>query len=258
MSSSSNTSAPVNVPTTSWGRELEEALAQQPDIIIPPISFFLPAFRPLDSTPTVEVPGAIPSLIGDVLTDIFQHTNEIVITALTPFLLAGHPGIIFLDGVPSPALKEALGRGCRLERKTLAFCTEIRIFHPRSAITVIDVEDILDPFEGQLLASPTNSLLSLDSIVFEPRHYGFGAVVGFHSQTSDGHFIRVIIRFNRRLYDEGLQVEHKVFVSFWFHKDHVALLSEDRRLLDEDSALLDQPEIIVAPSSMRYKVHIFD
>lgn len=190
--------------------------------------------------------------------DIFQHSNEIVITPFTSFLVAGHPGIIFLDGVPSPNFQEALGRGCRLERKTLAFCTEIRIYHSRSAITIIDVEDILDPFEGELLATPTNSLLSLDSLVFEPRHYGFGAVLGFYSQTADGHFVKVIIRFNRRLYEDGIQVERKVFVSFWVHKDHVALLSEDRRLLNEDSVLLDQPDIIVSPSSARYTVHIFD
>lgn len=240
-----------------WTKEVEEALAQQPEINITPVSTFIPIYR-RPTTPTYEIQGAIPSLVGDVLMDIFQHSNEIVITPFTSFLVAGHPGIIFLDGVPSPNFQEALGRGCRLERKTLAFCTEIRIYHSRSAITIIDVEDILDPFEGELLATPTNSLLSLDSLVFEPRHYGFGAVLGFYSQTADGHFVKVIIRFNRRLYEDGIQVERKVFVSFWVHKDHVALLSEDRRLLNEDSVLLDQPDIIVSPSSARYTVHIFD
>ncbi|KAJ8694933.1 hypothetical protein PTI98_007565 [Pleurotus ostreatus] len=196
MSSSANAlSSPVDT-LVGWTKEVEEALAQQPKINIALVSTFIP-INQRPTTPTYEIEGAIPSLPGTQ--ELFSWTVYHLLTS-----------------------KKLLEGDVVLERKTLAFCTEIQIFHSRSAITIIDMEDILDPFEGELLAIPTNSLLSLDSLVFEPRHYGFGAVLGFYSQTANGHFVKVIIWFNRRLYEDRIQVERKVFVSFWVHKDHVA------------------------------------
>ncbi|KAF9499086.1 hypothetical protein BDN71DRAFT_1428413 [Pleurotus eryngii] len=200
---------------------------------------------------------AIPSLIGKILMNLFKYSNHIVITPITELLAIGDQGVLFLDELSTPNIKKALGKGCKIEQTTLAFVSEIRIFHAACLIVSLDIKTILKPFEGQLLISPTNGQLSMESLVFDPHYYGFRAVVGFFMQTSDRYFVKVIICFILREEEKGAQVEHKFFVAGWVHQDHIILHDEDRRYLEMNSLILDIPTIMVEPSSSHYKVHIF-
>ncbi|KAF9491470.1 hypothetical protein BDN71DRAFT_1433977 [Pleurotus eryngii] len=192
-------------------------------------------------------------LIGKILTKLFKHSNHVVITPMTELLTIGDQGVLFLDELPTPDIKKALGKGCKIERTTLAFVSKIHIFHAACLIISLNIETILEPFEGQLLISPTNGQLSMESLVFDPRYYGFGAVVGFFTQTSDGYFVKVILHFILREEEKGAQVEHKFFVAGWVHRGHIILHDEDRCYLEKDSLILDTPAIMVEPSSSRYK-----
>ncbi|KAF9488262.1 hypothetical protein BDN71DRAFT_1499546 [Pleurotus eryngii] len=181
-----------NSPLTS-----EEAEVIRGDLVT-----FAPMFVRAPSPATHELPNevstpfpAIPSLIGKILMKLFKHSNHIVITPMTELLTIGDQGVLFLDELPTSDIKKALGKGCKIEQTTLAFIIEIRIFHAACFIVSLNIKTILKPFEGQLLISPTNGQLSMESLVFDPHYYGFGAVVGFFTQTSDGYFVKVIIHF---------------------------------------------------------------
>ncbi|KAF9488384.1 hypothetical protein BDN71DRAFT_1499500 [Pleurotus eryngii] len=238
--------------------------SEEAEVIGGDLVTFVPMFARAPSPTIHESPNevstplpAVPSLIGKILTKLFKHSNHVVITPMTELLTIGDQGVLLLDELPTPDIKKALGEGCKIERTTLAFVIEIRIFHAACFIVSLDIETILEPFEGQLLISPTNGQLSMESLVFDPRYYGFGAVVRFFTQTSDGYFVKVIIRFILREEEKGVQVERKLFVAGWVHRDHIILHDKDRRYLEKDSLILDIPAIMVEPSSSRYKVHIF-
>ncbi|KAL4252756.1 hypothetical protein AB1N83_014467 [Pleurotus pulmonarius] len=197
------------------------------------------------------------ALWGEPLDDIFNTLNALTITPALVHM--GHPGVLFLDGLIDPRIKEALGEEAQLSRTTNAFFTEIRIFYPACDVNPITIETILEPFEGQLHVIPTRGLLSMESLVFDPRTYGFGAIAGYFSRTSDGYYVKIVIRFNKReTRGKGHRVvERKLFVAAWVHRDHVSLGTEDRRLLQLDSLILSKPDFVKVPLSTRYVTLIF-
>ncbi|KAL4250510.1 hypothetical protein AB1N83_014428 [Pleurotus pulmonarius] len=175
--------------------EFEEAEAVSKDLVtFAPILVRDPSpTAPHLSPATSSQFPAIPSLLGRIIERLFNHTNHAVVTPVTGLLTAGDEAILLLDDIPTPNIKNALGKGCTIQRTTLAFITEFRIFQAACLIVSLDIETILEPFKGDLLISPMNGQLSMESLVFDPRYYGFGAVVGFFTQTSNGHFVKTIM-----------------------------------------------------------------
>ncbi|KAF9489952.1 hypothetical protein BDN71DRAFT_1525511 [Pleurotus eryngii] len=206
------------------------------------------AFRPSSS---------VPSLLGEIITGLFEHFNEFIISLATSLLTLGNPGVLFLDGTAEPNFMLVLGEDCWLKCTTLAFIMEIHIYHPASEVIPIIVNTITEPFVGELLFTPTYGELSMESIIFDPRYYGFGVVIGFFAQSSDGHFLKLILHFNAWRDLGGIQERSKLFVVGWVHWDHMDLCPEDHHCLEENSRILDKPSIQVEPLSTRYIVYIF-
>ncbi|KAG9219984.1 hypothetical protein CCMSSC00406_0006897 [Pleurotus cornucopiae] len=238
------------------GFNFEEATAGS-IVTMPPTFVRNDSPTPVLCTSVFKTASSVSSLLGDIISALFEHWNEFLISPTAPRLSSTFPGVIFLDGTADPDFATALGENCHLKRTTLAFFVEIRIYHPVSNITPITVNSIVEPFEGELLFTPTHGELSMDSVVFDPHHYGFGAVIGFFAQSSDGHFLKIILRFNTWRELGGTRERSKLFVAGWIHRDDIELRPEDRRYLEEDSCILDRPEIKVAPPSAQYIVHIF-
>ncbi|KAF9495710.1 hypothetical protein BDN71DRAFT_1430763 [Pleurotus eryngii] len=141
---------------------LEEATAG--DIAI------MPPMLVCDGSPMPPLPSLalrpsslVLSLLGEIIAGLFKHFNEFIISPATSLLTLENPGVLFLDA---------------------------------SEVIPIIVNTITEPFAGKLLFTSTYGELSMESVIFDPCYYGFGVVIGFFVQSSDGHFLKLVLHFN--------------------------------------------------------------
>ncbi|KAF4586981.1 hypothetical protein EYR40_010999 [Pleurotus pulmonarius] len=96
------------------GLDFEEATAGE-IITMPPT-----LVRDDSSSPDLRVivfkpTSPVPSLLGDLISVLFDHFNEFMITPTSPPPSSAFPGVTLLDSTADPDFASALGNDCHLK-----------------------------------------------------------------------------------------------------------------------------------------------